>query len=115
VICDPAIQLEVGEKVQVSTDGGWFTACVVRVGITPQGRVVGLERQFETPATTQARKDESRLVAVVFGIAVVLMPLLTLAWTRLGPNRPRASKSAPQAQIAAPDATSHGFRPPPQP
>lgn len=102
VICDPAIQLEVGEKVQVSTDNGWFAAKVVRVGIMPLGRLVGLERQVETSATIKARKDESRLVAVFFGAVVVLMPLLTIAWNRFQGRGAQTAKSPPPAQLNAP-------------
>jgi len=111
VICDPAIQLKVGEKVQVSTDDGWFSAQVVRVGIMPLGRLVGLERDLQTPATAQARKDESRLVAVFFATVVVLMPLLTIAWNRFQSRRPpaipQAAKTPPAEQSPpAPDAAT---------
>ncbi len=102
VICDPAIQLEVGEKLQVSTEDGWFAAKVARVGIIPQGRLVGLERYIETPASAQARKDESRLVALVFAIFVVAMPLLTLAWGWGGQRRRQAAQSSPPADLATP-------------
>jgi hypothetical protein len=100
VICDPAIQLVVGEQVQVSTDDGWFSARVARVGITPLGRLVGLARHVETPATARARRDESRLVAVVFALVVVTMPLLTFAWSRYQPRGRDAAGSAPPAKIA---------------
>ena len=102
VICDPAIQLEVGEKLQVSTEDGWFAAKVARVGIIPQGRLVGLERYIETPAAVQAKKDESRLVALVFAIVVIAMPLLTIAWRRSGPPRRQAAQSSPPAELATP-------------
>jgi hypothetical protein len=102
VICDPAIQLAVGEKVQVSTHDGWFSAKVVRVGVGPLGRLVGLERHIETSATTKARKDESRLVAVFFGTIVVLMPLLTIAWNRFQPSGRESAQSSPPPQLDTP-------------
>ena len=113
IICDPSIQLVEGEQVQVSTEDGWFSAKVARVGITPQGRLVGLARHVETPATAQARKDESRLVAVVFATIVVTMPLLSFAWSRLLPRGRDAARSSPPAQLATAEPDQATDAPPP--
>jgi len=102
VIFGPSVTVQIGDILMVSSDAGWFSAKVARIAATPDGLLVGLERCAETPEATQARKDESRLIAVVFGIAVVAMPLLTVAWTYSRSQRPRVADSSQPAQLANP-------------
>jgi len=104
VIFGPGVTVQIGEILMVGSDAGWFSAKVARIATTPDGPLVGLERCAESPEATQARKDESRLIAVVFAIVVVAMPLVTLAWTHNRSQRPRNADSSQPAQLANPSA-----------
>jgi hypothetical protein len=102
VIFGPGVTVQIGDILMVSSDGGWFSAKVARVATTPEGQLVGLERCTESPEATQARKDESRLIAVVFTIAIIAMPLVTLVWTHSQPLRPRVANSSQPVQLDNP-------------
>jgi len=105
VIFGPGITVQIEDILMVGSDAGWFSAKVARIATTPEGTLVGLERCAESPEATQARKDESRLIAVVFTIAIIAMPLVTLAWTHNRSQRPRAANSAQPAQLDSSRAT----------
>jgi hypothetical protein len=102
VIFNDGVKVQIGDVVMVGSDAGWFSAKVARVATTPDGPLVGLERCAESPAATQARKNESRLIAVVFAIAVVALPLVTWGWMQNRPQRPRATNSSQPARLASP-------------
>lgn len=102
VVCKSEVQVRVGEKIEVSSDSGWFLVKVVRVTATPEGPQLGLQRQMETPEAAQARRDESRLLAVIFAIVVIALPLLTAARAYWLPIVSPAAKVPPPSLATVP-------------
>jgi|GEM_PF-5496244 PilZ domain. len=103
VVCKSEVQVRVGERIEVSSDSGWFFVKVVRVTATPDGPLLGLERQMETAEAAQARRDESRLLAVIFAIVVIALPLLTAARAYWLPVNPPAPQVPLPSLATAPD------------
>ena len=109
VICEADVNIQPGDEMKVRTDSGWFSVKVARIVTTPEGRLLGLVRGGGSAEARSARKNESRLIAVVFAATILAMPLLTVAWTYCRPQQPPAANSAQRAQLAAPaSATSSG-------
>jgi hypothetical protein len=111
IICEADVNIQPGDELKVRTDSGWFSVKVARISTTPEGRLLGLVRSWESANASSARKNESRLIAVVFAATVLAMPLLTVAWNHCRPQHPPAENPAQKAQLAAPPPAAPGGAP----